>query len=183
MKELPEIVLEKRRRTYLQLCRSIIGQQLSATVARVIYDRFTGLFDGVPTISQILQTPLENLQSIGLSKRKSEYIHHVCEFFIEHDLTDEQFTNMTDEEVIVTLTQIRGIGRWSAEMILMFSLAREDVFPVDDLGIRKAMIELYEIEEPDVKQLYKKLFAIADRWSPYRTYACRYLWLWYEGKK
>lgn len=88
---------------------------------------------------------------------------------------------MTNEEVIGLLTQIKGVGRWTVEMILIFTLAREDVFPIDDLGIRNAMIQLYSIKTTDKKKLDKKLIKISDEWSPYRTYASCYLWRWRDG--
>lgn len=88
---------------------------------------------------------------------------------------------MADEQVIDLLTQIKGVGRWTVEMILIFSLGREDVFPVDDLVVRNATIQLYNIKETDKKKLKQKLLKISKRWAPYRTYAARYLWMWKDG--
>ena len=89
---------------------------------------------------------------------------------------------MEDEELIEYLTQIKGIGRWTAEMILMFTLAREDVFAVDDLGIQQAICKLYRIEATDKKKMKVQMLKISKNWSPYRTYACRYLWGWKDGE-
>lgn len=184
MAEFDEVKLVQSNKVYLRLCRSIIGQQLSSVVARVIYKRFLDLYNGKePSMKQILSTPDEALRSIGLSANKSAYIRNVCSFFSEHPISDKEIGQMSDDELIALLTQIKGVGRWTAEMILMFTLAREDVFPLDDLGIRKAMMKLYEIEEPLKPVLNVKLTQIAQVWSPYRTFACMYLWMWYEQNK
>jgi DNA-3-methyladenine glycosylase II len=89
---------------------------------------------------------------------------------------------MDDEELIEFLVQIKGIGRWTAEMILMFTLGREDVFAVDDLGIQQAMTKLYKLNAEDKKGMKQEMIKISSKWSPYRTYACRYLWGWKDGK-
>lgn len=179
---LEEISLQRRNKVYLRLCASILSQQLSVKVARVLYQRFLDLYGGrEPTSAQILATPVEQFRSIGFSQAKSAYVHHVCKFFIEQKLTDKKLHSLDDEAVIRLLTQIKGVGRWTAEMILIFTLAREDVFPVDDLGVRNAMIDLYKIKEKDKKKLNAKLQKIAAGWAPYRSYATRYLWMWKDG--
>lgn len=177
-----EIVLGRRNKVYLRLCSSILSQQLSVKVARILYQRFLDLYGGrEPAATQILNTPTATLQQIGFSRAKSNYVHNVCEFFLENKLSDQTLYSMPDEDVINLLTQIKGVGRWTTEMILIFTLARENVFPLDDLGIRNSMIDLYQIEESDKKKLNDKLIKIADKWSPYRTYASRYLWLWRDA--
>lgn len=161
----------------LQICASIISQQLSTKVAAVIFSRFINLFNTPsPKPTAILAIPHEDLRAIGLSNSKAVYIKNVCQFFIEHKLTDAKIHQLTNEELIAMLTQIKGVGKWTVEMILMFSLARKDVFSVGDLGLQKAMIQLYKIEHQNKKELAEKMEAIAKNWSPYRTYACRYLW-------
>ncbi len=180
---LPETILQKRNKVYLRLCSSILSQQLNVKVARVLYKRFLDLYDGKePSASAILDTSQATFQSIGFSKAKSTYVHNVCAFFIENKITDRKLHAMENEEVMELLTRIKGVGRWTTEMILMFTLAREDVFPLDDLGIRNAIIQLYNIKETDKKKLNEKLLKISQRWSPYRTYACRYLWQWKDGE-
>lgn len=179
---LDETVLEKRNKIYLRLCSSILSQQLSVKVARVLYQRFLNLYSGKePDLQQILQTPLSSFQAIGFSRSKSTYVHEVCNFFIEKKLTDKKFSGMADEEIVQLLTQIKGVGRWTAEMILIFTLAREDVFPVDDLGIQQAMMHLYHISEPNQKKRKEQLLRIASHWSPYRSYASLYLWSWKDN--
>jgi DNA-3-methyladenine glycosylase II len=169
--------LRKRNKIYLRLCGSIMSQQLSVKVAEVIYNRFLALYGKrEPTPQQILDTPPETLRAIGLSNAKTQYIYNVCRFFTENKLTDRRIHAMENEELIALLTVIKGVGRWTVEMILMFTLGREDVFAVDDLGIRQAMIRLYKLDASDPRALKKELLRISEKWSPYRTYACLYLW-------
>jgi DNA-3-methyladenine glycosylase II len=167
----------------LTLIASIMSQQLSTKVADVIHKRFLALYEEKePALQQILDTPLTTLRSIGLSNAKTTYVHNVAKFCIEHDVTDRKLNVMTNEEVIDLLTQIKGVGRWTVEMLLMFTLGREDVFAVDDLGIQQSMIKLYKLDASDKKQLRERLLKISLKWSPYRTYACMYLWRWKDGK-
>lgn len=176
------IVLPKRKKVYLQLCYSILSQQLSTKVARVLHKRFLDLFGGKePTAQQILDTPATVFRSIGFSNAKASYVHNVCKFFIDNDLTDAKLHKLSNDEAIALLTQIKGVGKWTAEMILMFTLGREDVFSIDDLGLRNGVIKLYKIKETDKKLLREKIEGISSKWSPYRTYASRYLWGWKDG--
>lgn len=176
-------VLQKRKHLHLHLCASIISQQLSTRVADVIYGRFITLFNSKnPSAAAIAAMPFESLRGIGLSNAKANYVHNVCLFFMEQKLTDARLHQMDDEAIVELLTQIKGVGRWTVEMLLMFSLGREDVFAVDDLGIQQSMAKLYGIDSSDKKALKEKMQQLAGKWSPYRTYACRYLWGWKDGK-
>ena len=167
----------------LRLMASIMSQQLNTKVARVIQKRFFELYDGKePTPQEVLNTPAEALRSIGLSNAKVNYVHNVAAFCIEHKMTDKKLLALGNEEVIELLTQIKGVGRWSVEMLLMFTLGREDLFAVDDLGLQNAMIKLYKIKETDKKAIRERLLKISSKWSPYRTYACLYLWGWKDGE-
>jgi len=171
--------LVKRKDIYLLLCKSIVSQQLSTRVAKVIYSRFLDLYKSKkPTAQQIIDTPLEKLRSVGLSNAKANYLQNVCRFFIEEKLTDAKLHKMTDEDVIEKLTQIKGVGKWTVEMILMFALGREDVFAMDDLIIQQHFARLFKLDITDKKELKIKMLAQSSKWSPYRTYACRYLWGW-----
>jgi len=175
-------ILQKRNKIYLRLCSSILSQQLSTTVAKVLYARFLALYsDKEPTAQQILDTPAETFRSIGFSNAKASYVHNVCRFFIKNKITDAQLHNLKNEEVIELLTQIKGVGKWTVEMILMFTLGREDVFALDDLGLKQGVIKLYNLKETDKKILLKKIEKISLKWSPYRTYASRYLWSWKDN--
>jgi DNA-3-methyladenine glycosylase II len=176
------IVLTKRNNICLHLCNSIMSQQLSTKVADVFQQRFLQIFGGKkPTAQQIVLTDIDTLRSIGLSNAKANYIKNVCAFFIQHKLTDAELHKMSNEDIVALLTQIKGVGKWTVEMILMFTLGREDVFAVDDLGIQQAIIALYKINETDKKIIKEKMLKISTKWSPYRTYACRYLWSWKDN--
>lgn len=175
-------VLAKRNQVHLHICASIISQQLSTKVADVIYARFRALFaKKTPSPKDIVAIPFEQLRSIGLSNAKANYVLNVCNFFIDHKITDAQLHKMEDEELVEFLTQIKGVGRWTAEMILMFTLGREDVFAVDDLAIQQSICKLYKIDAADKKAMKQQMLNISARWRPYRTYACRYLWGWKDG--
>lgn len=176
-------VLAKRKKIYLRLCASVMSQQLSTKVADIIYKRFLALYGRKePTAQQILDTPFETLRSIGLSNAKTNYVHNICRFFIEEKITDQQLYKMSNEAVIEKLTQIKGVGKWTTEMILMFALQHEDVFPVDDLGIQQAMTKLYKLDTTSKKLLYEQMHKVAEKWRPYRTYACVHLWRWKDEK-
>ena len=176
-------ILAKRKKVYLRLCSSILSQQLSTKVADVLYKRFLGLYDGKePSPQQILDTPATVFRSIGFSNAKASYVHNVCRFFIENKITDTALHKMSNDEVLALLTQIKGIGKWTVEMILMFTLGREDVFALDDLGLKNGVIKLYKLKETDKKLLRQKIEKISLKWSPYRTYASKYLWGWKDGE-
>jgi DNA-3-methyladenine glycosylase II len=174
----PHIVV-KRKNIHLHLCNSIMSQQLSTKVADVFQQRFLDLFGGKnPTAEQIAATPFETLRAIGLSNAKANYVLNVSNFFIAEKITDARLHKMSNEELIKYLTQIKGVGQWTVEMILMFTLGREDIFAVDDLGIQQAMCKIYKIDATDKKAMKEKMLQISKKWSPYRTYACKYLWGW-----
>jgi DNA-3-methyladenine glycosylase II len=168
--------LSRRQHVHLYLCYSILGQQLSTKVAETIRKRFLKLFNKKPSAEQILAISHETLRSIGLSGAKANYVHNVAKFTIEFGLDHKILEKMTNEEVIEYLTQIKGVGRWTAEMLLMFTLGREDVFAVDDLGIQQAMIKLYKLDKSNKKKLREDMLRISEKWSPFRTYACLHLW-------
>lgn len=172
-------VLQKKENVYLHLCGSIMSQQLSTKVAALIYARFLNLYQNMkPTPKQIVATPIETLRGIGLSYAKANYVQNVCRFFIEEKITDAKLDKLSNEELIKYLSQIKGVGRWTVEMILMFTLGREDIFALDDLGIKQGIKKLYKLEGLDKKALKEKMLLVSAKWKPYRTYACRYLWGW-----
>lgn len=172
-----EYTLIKRKNVYIYLCASIMSQQLSTRVAKVIHQRFLNLYEGKePTPEQIIATAPETLRGIGLSNAKTSYIQNVARFALEQGMDHRKLHKMDNEEVIAYLTQIKGVGRWTVEMLLMFALSREDVFALDDLGIQNAMIALYKLDRADKKQFREDMLRVSKKWSPYRTYACMYLW-------
>jgi DNA-3-methyladenine glycosylase II len=171
--------LYKRKNTAIRLIASIVSQQLSTKVAAIIFKRFLDVYKGKePSMQAIIDTPFDTLRGIGLSNSKVNYVQNVAQFFISQKITDKQLYAMEPEAVIELLTQIKGVGRWTVEMLLMFSLGHEDVFAVDDLGIQQAMIKLYKIKYTTKKELHAKMLKRSLAWSPYRTYACLHLWNW-----
>lgn len=174
--------LKKRKNTPVRLIASIISQQLNTKVANIIFLRFLALYHGKePSMQQVLDTPVETLKSIGLSNSKVNYVLNVAQFFIEQQISDKQLYAMEPEEVVELLTQIKGVGTWTVEMLLMFSLGHENVFAVDDLGIQQAMIGLYQLKYTTKKELKLKMLKQAAAWAPYKTYACLHLWKWKDG--
>lgn len=166
---------------YFDLVRSILGQQLSVKAAQTIFDRFLALFpDAYPQADLLLEKDIETLRSVGLSRSKAAYVQNVAAFFKEEHVQRAELDRLSNEEIIDYLTQIKGVGQWTVEMMLMSTLDRPDVLPLSDLGIRNGMIELYDVEESG-KALYARLEAIAQPWRPYRSTACRYIWLWKDG--
>src|SRR5258705_2304906 len=171
--------LKQQKNLCLYLCYSIMSQQLSTKVARVIKQRFLNLYGGEePTSQQIVETAFEKLRGIGLSNAKVNYVQNVARFEIEQGMSHKILAKMENEEVIAYLTQIKGVGRWTTEMLLMFALCREDVFAPDDLGLQNAIIGLYELKHRKKKIMLNKIKKIAEQWSPYRTYCSMYLWRW-----
>jgi DNA-3-methyladenine glycosylase II len=178
--ELHELKLHKN--IPLRLMASIMSQQLSTKVASVIFRRFLDLYNGKePKPQQVLDTANETLRAIGLSNAKVGYVKNVAAFCIEHKITDKKLLAMGNEEIIALLTQIKGVGKWTVEMLLMFTLGREDIFAVDDLGIQQAMIKTYKLDIADKKLLKDQMLKISVKWSPYRTYACLHLWGWKDN--
>lgn len=173
--------LKKQKNLWLYLCYSIMSQQLSTKVARVIKQRFLDLYNGDPSPEQIINTPFEKLRSIGLSNAKVNYVQNVAHFELEQGMSHKKLSKMNDGEVIDYLTQIKGVGRWTCEMLLMFALEREDVFAPDDLGLQQAIISLYSLKHRKKKNLQAAIHKIAEQWSPYRSYACLYLWRWKDN--
>jgi DNA-3-methyladenine glycosylase II len=160
---------------YGALIRSIVGQQLSTSAARAIYTRLTDRYGGrTPTPVEVLEDDPEELRAAaGLSRAKVSFLRSLAEHVLEGSLELERLDDLPDEEVIAELVAVKGLGTWTAHMFLMFHLQRPDVLPTGDLGIRRAMMQRYGVEElPDPAAME----AIAQTWRPYRTLACLYLW-------
>lgn len=176
IKNLPPIVSNPEPDFYHTLLRSVVGQQLSVKAAATIFKRFLELFPGnYPHPEEVLLLLDEQLRGVGLSGQKSGYVREVAEFKKSGKLEPEVISHLEDEELIKHLTHIKGVGRWTAEMLLMFALDRPDVFPADDLGIQNAMKKRYGLTE-EKKELRARMFEIAETWKPYRTIASKYLW-------
>ena len=164
---------------FTALTHSIISQQLSTKAAATIARRFAALFGGIPTPAAVALVDDAQLRAVGLSSQKIRYMRDLCSRVADGSLTLEKVNELSDEDVIQSLTQIKGIGRWTAEMFLMFRLHRPDVLPVDDLGILKAVQRAYGLRTlPRAERLTK----IGEPWRPYRSVACWYLWASLENK-
>jgi len=168
---------------YAELVESIIYQQLSIKAAATIHKRFLGLFpEGYPVPETLVKLDTESLRGVGLSYQKANYVRNVAEFFIAENLIGYHWDKHEDEEILQRLTQIKGVGCWTVEMNLMFTLKRQDVFPMDDLGVQNSMIKLYGLTETG-KALRQRMIEIAETWRPYRSWACVYLWRWKDAGK
>jgi DNA-3-methyladenine glycosylase II len=155
------------------LISSIVSQQLSVKAADTIYIRFKNLFEGgVPTPQQILKESDEKMRECGISYSKIKYIKGIAQAVKGGNLDLSALSNLPDQKAVEELTKLKGIGQWTAEMFLMFSLKREDVFSLGDLGLRNAVAKLYNIDRDDLESIEK----ITIKWAPYRTHASRYLW-------
>jgi DNA-3-methyladenine glycosylase II len=160
---------------YGGLIRSIISQQLSTKAAATIYGRFRALLpdSGGPTPQAVFSFSEEALRGVGLSRQKISYLRDLSQKMLEGSLHTDSLSSLGDEEVIDALTNIKGVGRWTAEMILIFRLLRPDILPVGDLGIVKAIQRAYGLRKPpDARRMMK----IAEPWRPYRSVASWYLW-------
>ena len=161
---------------YKALLESIVSQQLSTKVARIIWNRFVDLFDQrYPDPQSLLAMEHQTLRAIGLSNSKANYVRNVAAFNESHSLAFDHLEGMKDDEVIQHLTQIKGVGPWTVQMILMFPMDRPDVFPVGDLGIQNTMKSLYGLDL-EKKKLLPALEQIAESWSPFKTTASKYIW-------
>ncbi len=158
---------------YQALARAIVGQQLSTKAARSIWERVAGLFDGTPSPKQLLAADPQTLRDAGLSWAKVAYVRDLAEHVEDGELDLGRLPELDDDEVIEELTAIKGVGRWTAEMFLIFHLGRPDVLSAGDLGIRKAAQLAYGLNElPAPAELER----IGESWRPHRTLACLYLW-------
>jgi DNA-3-methyladenine glycosylase II len=158
---------------FTALVHSIISQQLSTKAADTIARRFEALFEGTPDPVAVWRVKDEQLRAAGLSTQKIRYIRDLCGRVVDGSLPVDSLNDLSDEDVIQRLTSVTGIGRWTAEMFLMFRLHRPDVLPVGDLGIVKAVQRAYGLRQiPRPERLTK----IGEPWRPYRSVACWYLW-------
>ena len=164
------------------LYSSIISQQLSTKAAESIYNRFLDHYEGnSPTPYLLINTDDQVLRSLGLSNAKTKYMKNVADYFVNNKHDIDSWQQFSDNEIVEKLTTIKGVGVWTVQMVLMFCLARKDVFPILDLGVRQSAIELYNIEG-DKKSVNLSILKIAAHWKPYRSIASLYLWSWRNQK-
>lgn len=164
-----------RRERFPALARAIVFQQLAGNAARAILKRFIELYPGrsFPSPEQVAATPLARLRKAGLSKPKALYIKGLAAAVVAKKVNFHRFPKMEDDAVIAELTQVKGIGQWTAEMFLMFNLGRPDVMPAGDLGVQTAVMKAYGMAK---RPTPKELREFAERWKPHRTAAAWYLW-------
>ena len=168
----PQDFLFSKSDPFYTLARSIVGQQISVKAAQSVWDRLVIKVSKInPKV--IIQTHSSTLKSVGLSSQKISYLKNLANAFIEKKIQLDRWDKMTDEEIVQDLIQIKGIGRWTAEMFLIFYLCRADIFPLDDIGMIKALCKLHSIPYPTNRQLVIKIGA---KWKPYRSVATWYLW-------
>jgi DNA-3-methyladenine glycosylase II len=182
MRRYGECGLAKAQRTdpFRALLHAIIAQQLSTKAAATIEARFAALFDGRPTAAAIAATPDDRLRAVGLSPQKLRYIRDLCARTLGGSLTLDALESLPDDDVVAALTSVKGIGRWTAEMFLMFRLHRPDVLPVGDLGIVKAVQRAYKLR---LAPTPGRLTRLGENWRPYRSVACWYLWASLDNKE
>ena len=164
--------LQSRGDAFTTLARSIVGQQISVKAAQSVWDKFAALPRRM-TPASVLKLKVDDMRAAGLSARKIEYLVDLALHFDSGAIHVDGWREMPDEEIIAELVGIRGIGRWTAEMFLIFSLARPDVLAVDDLGIRAGIKRLYNLPDMPKPALMRE---IGEPWRPYRSYASLYLW-------
>ena len=172
MRSRPKVFMMRRGEPFLTLARAICGQQISVKAAQSVWDKIV-LCVGEVTPEKILSKPRPQLRACGLSDRKTEYIADLAQHFADGSIHVHRWPAMSDEEIIAELVQVRGIGRWTAEMFLIFNLLRPDVFPLDDLGLQKAIRCSYFRKRPVSLRTMRKL---GESWRPWRSVATWYLW-------
>ena len=168
----PKVFLTRRGEPFMTLARAIVGQQISVKAAQSVWTRVEACVPGI-TAEGVLSVKRPALRACGLSERKVEYIADLAQHFADGRIHVQRWPQMGDEEVIAELTEVRGIGRWTAEMFLIFNLLRPDVFPLDDLGLQKGIRLAYFGNR---KISSKKMRQLGETWRPWRSVATWYLW-------
>ena len=169
MKRHPKVFMMRRGEPFMTLARAICGQQISVKAAQSVWNRVCDCVGDI-TPENVLQRKRPQLRACGLSDRKVEYIADLAQHFVDGKIHQQRWPEMDDEAIIAELVDVRGIGRWTAEMFLMFNLLRPDVFPLDDLGLQKALRLSYR------KKSLKSMKALGETWRPWRSVATWYLW-------
>jgi len=166
---------------FKSLTRSIIYQQLTGKAAKVIHDRFISVYesDSYPTPKEVISTKLEVIRAVGISKFKAQYIHNIANAFLKNPDNYDSLNKKTDKDIIDILTQIKGVGLWTSQMFLMFTLNRPDVFPATDLALQKGFQHYFNLDQlPKVNDMLE----ISQKWRPHRTTVSLFLWRIIEGE-
>ncbi len=165
---------------FRSLTRAIIYQQLSGKAAKTISDRFIALYDGkdYPSPEDVIKTDHETLRAVGLSNAKAQYIKNISNAFLDGSVDVKNISSVSDEDIMNQLVSIKGVGPWTAQMFLMFTLARPDVFPTGDLGVQKGFQQFFKLKElPTPKEMEKR----SQQWKPHRTVASLFFWKVVDG--
>ena len=168
----PKDFLFSKSDPFLTLARSIVGQQISVKAAQSVWDKLIFKI-GIIHPEVIYKSHTNTLKSAGLSRKKVMYLKNLANAFINKNIKIKLWRNMSDDEIIQDLTKIKGIGRWTAEMFLIFNLCRADILPLDDIGVIKGVCKIYNLEYPINRE---ELIKIGNKWKPYRSVATWYLW-------
>ena len=168
--EFDDLELVSRGDLFYTLIRSVIGQQISVKAASTVWSRFCERIGDIEP-KNILLADIEELRSCGLSQRKAEYVIGISESWSDYDSIE--WKEMSDEEIIQELIKLRGVGKWTAEMILIFTMLRPDVFPIGDIGMIRGIEKSYNSGE---RMSIDELYAISEKWKPWRTVACCFMW-------
>jgi DNA-3-methyladenine glycosylase II len=167
---------------YFRLLRAIVFQQLSGKAASTIFGRFQFLFPGgYPAPELLLKLTVPDLRLAGLSNQKAQYVQNVATYFLEKDLIRQDWSRLPDEEIQDQLVAIKGVGEWTVQMILIFTLGRKDILPLGDLAIRQSIEQLYQLQGTR-RELHHQMLKVAEKWRPYRSVASRYLWTWKDAQ-
>ena len=163
-----------KKEYFFKLVREVVYQQLSGKAGDAIYSRFELLFPNKKIIpDNVLKVTTQEIRKVGVSNAKAQYIHNLAQAVVDRRLRFQDYKKMSNEEVIENLIQVKGVGRWTAEMFLMFSMGREDVFSYGDVGLRNGLMKLYGFKD---KPMLEEVEKIVNKWSPYKTYGCLLLW-------
>ncbi len=164
------------------LLRAIAFQQLSGKAGATIHGRFLQLFpDQNPEPGFLLELEHDALRGAGLSGQKAAYMKNIADFWLKESLTNAKIDRLGDEDILDYLTQIKGVGKWTVEIFLMFGMGRPDLFPLDDLGLQQGVAGIYGLNHLPLKELKKEMVRISDGWRPHRTKAALYVWRWKDG--
>ena len=175
---IPNLPIEKNY--FWSLCRSVIYQQISGKAAKKISERYLSLYENGPRMlpSEVVDIDIKKIFEVGISRQKASYIKNIAHAFNTKIIDKKNISKLDDQEIISQLTTIKGVGKWTAEMFLIFTLRRPDVFPVTDLGVQKGFKIFYSLDDlPTIELMNKK----SESWKPYRTIMSLYLWYVVEG--
>ena len=175
---IPNLPVEKNY--FWSLCRSVIYQQISGKAAKKISERYLSLYENGPRMlpSEVVDIDIKKILKVGISRQKASYIKNIAHAFNTKIIDEKNISKLHDQEIIRQLTTIKGVGKWTAEMFLIFTLRRSDVFPVTDLGVQKGFKIFYSLDDlPTIELMNKK----SESWKPYRTIMSLYLWYVVEG--